>query len=39
MIAHLANTLADLSIGQVLGYAAYVATLAVLAVGGWGVDI
>ncbi len=39
MIAHLANTFADVSIGQALGYAAYVATMAVLAVGVWELDI
>ncbi len=39
MIAHVSDTFAALSVGQALGFAAYVATLMVVVVGVWELDI
>ncbi len=39
MIAHLAETFAGLSTGLSIGYAAYVATVTVLAIGMWELDM
>ena len=38
MIAHVSDTFAGLSVGQALGFAAYVATLMVVVVGVWELD-
>ena len=38
MITHVSDTFAALSVGQALGFAAYVATLMVVVVGVWELD-
>ncbi len=38
MIAHLSDTFMALSVGQAIGFAAYVATLMVVMVGVWELD-